>query len=1144
MKIFTFYFLLFFTPFTITFGQRGLTKIPDTSIQAQLDSFVLPEGAKINLFASEPVVRNPIHMNWDSMGRLWVVGSPLYPHIKPGEEESDQLVILEDTNGDGVADKHTVFADDLHIPTGVLPGDGGVYVANSNDVLFLKDTNGDGKADHREVILSGFGTEDTHHIVHTFRWGPEGMMWLNQSIYIHTHLDTPYGIRRLLGGGMWHYRPETRRSEVFMKGLVNPWGHAFDEWGQSFMTDGAGGQGINFVYPRSVFVASPGASRKLQGLNPGQPKLCGLEVLSGSHIPEHWRGALASPDFRGHRIKTFRLSDKGSAFESREYKELLASKHGAFRPIDVKMGPDGAIYVADLYNPIIQHGEVDFRDPRRDHKHGRIWRISFPENPPAPFTRPSEMNSLALAEALLFSKENIVRELATAELRTRKPDQMFSALNSFPLKDDIHLLRRVWATQALNQLDIGLAKQLTQSKSHKARAAGLRAIYYDASNKKYKNLLPIAEEAVSDPSPHVRLWGVSLLAQLDSPKTVAIALRALEGVEVDDFLDFAVWSICREHRDRWVNEMKSKGENPFANLSQLLFASSAIGEPMGADQILASVESGKIKDDRKVWEVANWMANEGSPNHLEKLLDLAAKSMSVSRQHAYLNALLNAKKIRKINPSGDLQRVIQFLESENDTIWSTATQLAGLWKLEVARPRLEQILKNKQSKQQRKNAAIDSLIAMGGEKTRQFFDQQIVDEQNTYEQKITLIKGQLKLQPNLAAKRAINLLQNIPNTQDSGSVFAAFIGNRGATQALTNELKGKKLSQNVALKGMQLAESSPTRPKALIAVLQKAGGLKAMKMSLSKDEMITMIERVNKHGSATRGESVYRRENLQCVACHAIGEVGGVIGPNLVSIGASAPVDYLIESLLEPSKKIKEGYHTNLVTLKNGDSFAGGILSETDSELVIRDLTGRHNRIAKADIGSQIISPVSLMPVGLTTQLREDEFVDLVRFMYELGKEGKYKTGTNRFARQWEVLPAGSPNPGTIHHYGAEMFTQEFSGYKWEPFYSMVGGGIPVDEVPVALQRRADKYQVMRTHIEVTKPGKHKMRLQGNLSQMSLFLGSEEIDFPPNGDGTDLFVNCKKVGKQEILLVLKGAGSKNQFSLEALSEDMNMIKTF
>ena len=1135
-------FFLFAVLLSIGHGQRGLTKIPDTSIQAQLEAFILPEGAKINLFASEPVVRNPIHMNWDSQGRLWVVGSPLYPQIKPGQEESDQLVILEDTTGDGVADKHTIFADDLHVPTGVLPGDGGVYVANSNDVLFLKDTNGDGKADHREVILSGFGTEDTHHIVHTFRWGPEGMMWLNQSIYIHTHMDTPYGVRRLLGGGMWHYRPETRRSEVFMKGLVNPWGHVFDEWGQSFMTDGAGGEGINFVFPRSVFLTSPGAARKVKGLNPGQPKLCGLEVLSGSHIPDDWQGALASPDFRGHRIKTFRLSDKGSAFESREYKELLASRHGAFRPIDVKMGPDGAIYIADLYNPIIQHGEVDFRDPRRDHKHGRIWRLSFPDRKLSSFKKPADMTPENLVQTLIFSNENIQRELATAELRVREPEAILPTLKKLNLKEDLHKLRRLWATQALNSFDVDAAKELTRSKSHKARVGALRALYYEAP--RTEDLLPIAEAAVSDVSPQVRLWGVSLLAQLPSPDTVSIALRALEGVEVDDYLDFAVWSICREHRERWVGQIESKGGNPFASLSQLLFASSAIGEPLGADQIIDSIAQGKIKDDRKVWEVANWMANEGSPIHLEKLLGLASSTNSITRQHAFLNALLNAKKIRKMNPSKGLERVTQFLQSENDTVWSTAVQLAGLWKLETNRVRLEQVLKNKQSKQVRKNAAIDSLIAMGGEKTRQFFDQQILDPQNSYEQKITLIKGQLKFQPNLAAKRAINLLKDIPSDKDPGIVFAGFIGNRGATQALTNELKNNKLPQGIALKGMQLAESAPTRPKALIEALQKAGGLKPMKMSLTRDEMVAMIDRVSNQGNAARGESVYRRQNLQCVACHAIGEVGGVIGPNLISIGASAPVDYLIESLLEPSKKIKEGYHTNLVTLKNGDSFAGGILSETDSELVIRDLTGKHNRIAKADITNQIISPVSLMPVGLTTQLREDEFVDLVRFMTELGKEGAYKTKTNRFARQWEVLPEGSPNPGTIHHYGAKMFTQEFSGYKWSPFYAMVGGGIPVEELPSALKRRAEKYQVLRTHIEVEKPGIHKMRLEGDLSQMNLFLGKVQIELPAKGQVADLLIDCKTAGRQHLLLVRQGTSSSGQFSLEARSEDMNMVNTF
>src|SRR5690606_33842418 len=134
--------------------------------------FKLPEGAKINLFAGDPDINKPVQMNWDAQGRLWMVSSPLYPHIKPGQKEADRVLILEDTNGDGVADKVTTFADGLYIPTAVIPGDGGAYVANSTEVLFLKDTDGDGKADSREVILSGFGTEDTHHLLHTFRHGP------------------------------------------------------------------------------------------------------------------------------------------------------------------------------------------------------------------------------------------------------------------------------------------------------------------------------------------------------------------------------------------------------------------------------------------------------------------------------------------------------------------------------------------------------------------------------------------------------------------------------------------------------------------------------------------------------------------------------------------------------------------------------------------------------------------------------------------------------------------------------------------------------------------------------------------------------------------------------------------------------------
>ncbi|MFM7919214.1 MAG: sorbosone dehydrogenase, partial [Planctomycetaceae bacterium] len=137
-------------------------------------------------------------------------------------------------------DQTHVFAEGLLIPTGVAPGDGGAWVANSTELVHFADTNGDLKADSKRVVLSGFGTEDTHHILHTLRWGYDGFLYFNQSIYIHSHVETPWGVRRLNAGGIWQFRPETLELGVFLRGLVNTWGHHYDRYGQSFATDGAG----------------------------------------------------------------------------------------------------------------------------------------------------------------------------------------------------------------------------------------------------------------------------------------------------------------------------------------------------------------------------------------------------------------------------------------------------------------------------------------------------------------------------------------------------------------------------------------------------------------------------------------------------------------------------------------------------------------------------------------------------------------------------------------------------------------------------------------------------------------------------------------------------------------------------------------
>ncbi len=390
--------LLIGLAFSSVFAQRNLKDIPDPDPLLQLAELEVAPEFEITLYAADPRIAKPIQMNFDPAGRLWVASSEVYPQIEPGQVANDKILVIEDQDHDGVADTTTVFADGLLIPTGVEPGDGGAYIANSTELLHLTDTDGDGIADHERVMLSGFGTEDTHHILHTLRWGPDGMLYMNQSIYIHSHIETPYGVRRMNGSGVWHFRPETMQLEAFTHGLVNPWGHAFDPYGQSFETDGAGGEGINYVFPGFVGITSPGAKYIFHGLNPGKPKLCGLEMLGGSHIPEAWRGDLITNDFRAHRVCRYKLTDDGAGFAAQELDELVRTRHQAFRPIDVKLGPDGAIYIADWYNPIIQHGEVDFRDPRRDHTHGRIWRIAAKDRPLLPYQNLYEASTEELLE--------------------------------------------------------------------------------------------------------------------------------------------------------------------------------------------------------------------------------------------------------------------------------------------------------------------------------------------------------------------------------------------------------------------------------------------------------------------------------------------------------------------------------------------------------------------------------------------------------------------------------------------------------------------------------------------------------------------------------------------------------------------------
>ncbi|MDC0304918.1 sorbosone dehydrogenase [bacterium] len=1063
------------------FAQRGLKDIPDPDPIKQAAAFNLPEGMEIQLVASDPMIAKPVQMNFDSKGRLWLVSSGMYPHIVPGAEENDKVLILEDTNGDGVADKRTVFADNLHIPTAVLPADGGAYVANSTEIIFLKDTDGDGKADQRRVVLSGFGTEDTHHIVHTFEQGPDGMLYFLQSIYIHSHLETPYGVRRLMGGGIWHFRPETQRAEILSKGLINPWGFIFDEHGQTFATDGAGGHGINDIFPRSVFRTSPGAKRIVDGLNPGQPKLCGLEILSGSHIPEKLRGVLIAPDFRGHRINAYRLKPEGSSYNSTRIEDFLSSSHRAFRPIDVKMGPDGALYIADWYNPIIQHGEVDFRDDRRDHSRGRIWRVTFKGQP---LIEKKDFSKFSIKELLAhtISKERVHREQARNELRTRTNVLPELSAWSSRLSDDFSRMQAMWNHQAVNHTAVELIKSLLASDDPRYRAAALRVIYH--RHTEVPGGGEIVKKAINDQNGRVRLWAVSCLAQMPGPDSVPTALQALNH-PVDKTMDFALWSIVREHQEYWAPKFEA-GKPIFGDkLPHLIFAMKALGKSLSLESIFTSLDNGTLTPTERK-DAISVISQVGSANDLRRLFRLAPKEPVI------LDQLVTAAQIRKLQPTEGKEQLLLFLDSKKPTVFASAAKLAGLWQFAPARNKLVTAFTQSPAKRQ---AAAEGLRLFGDEETIKFF-LKLSKESPDEATRVIAVKELAKIAPDRAAASAVTLLQQDKAGKDEHRLFTSFLQSARASTSLAKALEGKTLPTKIATLGLQRAGTSGRPPKDLMAALQLSGKLKPMSQQPSSADMAKLIERVRTEGDPHRGETVYRRADLQCIACHAIGGVGSPIGPDLVSIGASAPVDYLITSLLNPNDKIKEGYHTTLVSEKNGNAHTGGLVSESDTEVVLRDYAGQMNRIARSDIKNITISPVSMMPPGLTTELREDQFIDLVRFLSELGKDGDFKVSAKPIIRDYLVL---QPHPRTVDgmgHYGTAVFAEKFEGYQWQTYGSNVSGELLPSELPKVRGRGRNTWGVAR--FGITQKGKVKLKIN-DTTLLDLFAGKKEIVLPEKG---------------------------------------------
>lgn len=1121
---------------------KSMADLPDPSVEAEKAAFVVPAGYEISLWAGEPLVRKPVQMNWDAQGRLWVVSSVTYPQIKPGDDPIDQIVVLEDTDKDGKADKSTVFASDLQIPTAVIPADGGCYVANSTEILFLKDTNGDLKADERQVVLSGFGTEDTHHLVHTFRHGPDGQMHFAQSIYIHSHIETPWGLRRLMGGGIWEFRPETRKLEIIAKGLINPWGYEFDRWGQSFATDGAGSEGINYIFPGAVFATSPGAKRIVKGLNPGQPKQCGLEIIEDSHFPDDWQGTLVTCDFRGNRVNRFQLTESGSSYISKQLPDVLASTHRGFRPIDVRTGPDGALYIADWFNPIIQHGEVDFRDPRRDRVNGRIWKLTAKDRKLSSSPDFAKAEIPALLEELK-SPRRWNRLFAKRELRTREPQLALASIDEWSLalkKEDPqywnNLLEAAWARETLNACSPALVRQLLGSPDHRIRAGALGILRHRLTE--FPDADALLATAIADDHAQVRLWAVAIARDMFKPQALEVALRALDK-PVDESIDFLLELTAREQADIWLPVFVNGGIKLDANPKHLVYALKATGRPEALPPLIKALGSGKLAEEDAAAVLA-MVGDVASPAELSQLFPIFKSESAKTRRVGILDAFIKAGQ-RKATPDAaaalkDLLTALISGTPDDADLAARGALLAGLWKQEPLRARLEEIASGDNTPAALRDNAIKGLVSLGGEPTKNFL-QGLASGEKAVGTRASALSGLSELSPPLAAKQAVLFLGSAKSVEEARPVLEAFLKNKQLPVLLANELKDKQVPDFVAVEGIRMASSRGLQ-SLIEESLRKAGGVKQMDRPLTPEEMHALVTKVQAQGNAARGEDVYRRQQLLCLSCHAIGESGGLIGPNMVSLGSSAPVDYIIESLLEPSKKVKEGYHMTMITTKAGQVVAGGIVQDGD-EVVVRDAANQFHKVAKADIAQKIISPVSMMPPGLTASLREDEFVDLVKFLSELGREGDYKTQPNRYVRTWRTMgKIEQADNDHVRHVGLQALSDRKYAYPWQMTLSKVNGDLPLNELPIAAKMYPIFPRIAQFDLQLDADGPVTLGLPATPG-LVLVVDDQKFEEVTPQMKLDL-----KAGKHVVtVLVPKSAGDVSALRVELLEGAAKVVTT-
>lgn len=903
----------------------------------------------LSLVASEPLINNPMNIDWDEKGRLWVVETPEYPNglrqanveswmdsgsLKPGQyarDPEDRISILEDTDGDGVMDKKTVFADKIELATSSVFYKNGVIVCAAPDIWFFEDTNGDDKADKRTKLYTNLGIRDTHAVINNLRWGLDGWIYATHGYSSSDNVTSGDGSKNfgLIGSGVVRFKPDGSAFEQYCSKGGNTWGLDITWDGQVFYTQPTSGVLFHHVVLPEYVLAKgklPGvtSSNGLLAREPTYPAMhweqqayvqidqvgsytaaAGCAIYEGGAWPEKWNYGYFTTEPTLNIVSHFMVEPDGVTYQAkrepgREQTEFIRSKNLWFRPIEVRVGPDGALYVVDFCNQAVIHNDTRGPThgpanaavrPDRDHYYGRIWKVQHKE------ARKVEVKSLAKSDVTNLAK----------------------TVNDSP---NAHVKKQAWRLIVENHLD----GKAFEGNANTAKARN--ALFGDKNHPAHLKRQPMMltkPQLVYETAKH----------EGSGPQTVPATAR---WRVLDSFL------MASDDWTRSACVAAAVDANRQTNvISQSVYSLKA----EALEPLVSALLPSALETEGSIFKLIEICAK--APVHGDKLKSVILRGIAqqVNEAPALTPALTEALKKLLAQPA------LAAATLPLVTKWDKGGALAAEVK-KVESELVADFLRSELSVDSR-GAAARALIQIGSSEVNEITA--LLSSNLPDGLKIGVLNDLCEFGGSKGAKAAADAFQHFTrNPALAASALDSILKRPEATRALLDAVKAGSIDRAAFAPGdVARLRSHPNKPLA-----RRANELFQVNNAAKAAIIAKLTPEVEKPGNAENGKLLY---SAACAVCHKLGDLGMAVGPPLDGMGAHGPAELLIH-IVDPNREVDPSFWAFNISTKKGELLQGVITSENSATVTLATQAGVRE-IAKSEIEKRENTGRSLMPEGL-----------------------------------------------------------------------------------------------------------------------------------------------------------------------------------